>query len=74
MTRKEEIFHIANEIADNVVSDLSHDHIINLVYDCIQWADRTMLDKAVEWLEENVFSTEQVERDYSSKFRKAMEG
>ena len=38
-----------------------------------EWADETMIDKAIDWLEDNVFSSEQLDRNYSDKFRKAME-
>ena len=39
-----------------------------------QWQKEWMIDKACEWLEDNVFSSEQLDRNYSDKFRKAMEG
>ena len=38
-----------------------------------EWADETMIEKAIDWLEDNVFSSEQLDRNYSDKFRKAME-
>lgn len=31
------------------------------------------VNKAIDWLEDNVFSSEQLDRNYSDKFRKAME-
>ena len=38
-----------------------------------EWADETMIEKAISWLEDNVFSPEQLDRNYSDKLRKAME-
>lgn len=32
-----------------------------------------VIEKAISWLEDNVFSPEQLDRNYSNNFRKAME-
>lgn len=37
------------------------------------WEKEKIINKACEWLEDNVFSSEQLDRNYSRKFREAME-
>lgn len=59
MTREEEIHKIANTISTNIGKDIDEDYICNDEYDFTigfecgaKWADKTMLEKACEWLED----------------------
>lgn len=59
MTREEEIHKIANTISTNIGKDVDEDYICNDEYDFTigfecgaKWADKTMLEKACEWLED----------------------
>ena len=65
MTREEEIHKIANTISTNIGKDVDEDYICNDEYDFTigfecgaKWADKTMLDKACEWLEEKLLCAE----------------
>lgn len=59
MTREEEIHKIANTISTNIGKDVDEDYICNDEYDFTigfecgaKWANKTMLEKACEWLED----------------------
>lgn len=65
MTREEEIHKIANTISTNIGKDVDEDYICNDEYDFTigfecgaKWADKTMLNRACEWLENIDFASE----------------
>ena len=79
MTRKEEIINYANSFkGKDIENEELKDTIRLAIIDGALWADKTMIEKACEWLEsvnldyyqirEGVFSRELVD-----DFRKAME-
>ena len=84
MTRDEEIIKAAKEIAQGIEDwELAAD-IEDAFIEGAWWADRTMIDKACEWLQHNVYRffwkncTQQEHGVYIDKlleqFKKAMEG
>ena len=77
MTRREEI-----ELAWlNKEFQSNHRYDEKTFKEAIEWADKTMIDKACEWLKENIWvyinyegcSGEELENDVIEDFRKAME-
>ena len=38
-----------------------------------QWQEEQLIDKAVEWIEDNLLTANQLDNGYINKFRKAME-
>lgn len=65
MTRREEIEKAANEFYKG-------DEVSTFVV-AAQWADRTMIDKAIQWLFENVYDYLNPEdQEKVESFRKAM--
>ena len=65
MIREEEIHKIANTISTNIGKDVDEDYICNDEYDFTigfecgaKWADKTMLNRTCEWLENIDFASE----------------
>ena len=83
MTRKEEIKQAAEEYYNEVkyLSDLSA-FPIAAFKEGAEWADRTMIEKVCEWLEDNIYDYLYINRDFNEAdykneliedLRKAME-
>ena len=72
MTRKEEI-HQSLLNYKNTYNALFPNGCINenVYIDGAEWADKTMIDKACEWLEENLWDS--IKTEFIENFRKAME-
>lgn len=81
MTRREEIEKAAMQVG-GVHPDWDALECFRVGYkEGAKWADKTMIDKACEWLKENIWvyinyegcSGEELENDVIEDFRKAME-
>ena len=73
MTREEEILQKATSYATNDVEyDIDGNEIVepirNAFVDGARWADKTLIDKAIKWLEYNF----NMPNDFESHFREAM--
>ena len=81
MTREEEIHKIANTISTNIGKDVDEDYICNDEYDFTigfecgaKWADKTILDRACEWLSIYYPNIDRMGiDDFIERFKKAME-
>jgi hypothetical protein len=77
MTRKEQVTNKVKEI----VHETRYNAIPSTLFEMATWADTTMIEKACEWLKENIWiyinyegcSGEELENDIIEDFRKAME-
>jgi hypothetical protein len=77
MTRKEQVTNKVKEI----VHESRYNAIPSTLFEMTTWADKTMIEKACEWLKENIWiyinyegcSGEELENDIIEDFRKAME-
>ena len=87
MTRKEEATNKILELIDIVKDVPKNESILAIGLDMVEWADKTMIEKACEWLKENMGnyiiehpffpsgSSVTVEEDKMVEdFRKTMEG
>ena len=81
MTREEEIYNIANTISPDVGKEIDENYICADIYDFTigfacgaKWADKTMLEKACEWLlhQEEMIGIS-FEDDFIERFKKSME-
>ena len=54
MTRKEEIIQQAAKLAKGAVGSRDHAKCLTYFVEGAEWADKTMIDKAVEWLSDHV--------------------
>lgn len=81
MTRKEQIHKIANTISTNIGKEIDEDYICNDEYDFTigfecgaKWADKTILDRACEWLSIYYPNIDRMGiDDFIERFKKAME-
>ena len=96
MTRIERIRNKSHELGKRYFPDANNvwaranieaQYVSNACMEIAQWADRTMLDKAVRWLEENIdlYAMDTISaksgyhqivltREFEEAFRQAMEG
>lgn len=78
MTRKEELQVAKNAFVNKALGDLwspAHSRLCELSFEAgAEWADKTMIDKACDWLK-NYFIEEEIPRydNFIINFRKAME-
>ena len=84
MTRREEIVKATKECRKDYVGlgrHLTSNDIADAFEEGAEWADKTMIEKACDWLKENIWvyinyescSGEELENDVIEDFRKAME-
>lgn len=77
MTRKEQVTNKVKEI----VHESGYNAIPSTLFEMATWADKTIIDKACKWMEENLYgyfnyegvTPEEISNDVISDFRKAME-
>ncbi len=74
MTRDKEIQKAAKEIAQDIEDWEIAEDIEDAFMEGALWADRTMIDKACEWLKENMPNKFEDVQNYVDYFRKAMKG
>ena len=76
MKRKEEINQAAHQKYpyEGGIKGMICENSIPIFIQGAEWADRTMIDKAIKWMEENLSVCKGSEAPYIlSRFRKAME-
>ena len=76
MKRKEEINQAAHQKYpyDGGIKGMICENSIPIFIQGAEWADRTMIEKAIKWMEENLSVCKGSEAPYIlAKFRKAME-
>lgn len=80
MTRKEEILNKAIEFVDKNYMDVgiktTHEASVAACQEIAEWADKTMIEKAWDWIEDNMLTPNQRDKSlvYFEQFKKYMEG